>query len=63
MINYTIGREYRYPDHNKRFKLMAVDGWTFIFECGHRVADSVFIDLIDCSTGIQVLENNQLNLL
>ena len=62
MIQYTIGREYRYPESTKKFQLQSVDAWVFSFACGHWCTDLVFLDLIDCSTGIQVSENIQLSL-
>ena len=62
MIQYTIGREYRYPDSTQRFKLQKVKGWAFHFACGHWCTDLVFLDLIDCVTGIQVIENKQLSM-
>lgn len=60
-LNYEIGRYYKYPDGD-RFKLKEVIGYIFIFECGHRCTDTVFKDLIDCNTRIQVYRNNQLKL-
>ncbi len=62
MIIYTIGNLYNYPMKKQHFKLSKVNGYMFIFDCGHRVTDNVFFDLIDSSTGIQVCENKQLNI-
>lgn len=62
MIIYHIGRNYRYPGSGRKFKLKEVRGFIFEFHCGHFVTDCVFLDLIDCETGVQVVENNQLEL-
>jgi hypothetical protein len=61
-MNYQIGQYYQYPDDRKRLKLVSVDEWVFIFECGHRVTDSVFYDMVNCETGVQVYKDIQLNL-
>lgn len=58
----VIGEYYRYPNGTKRFKLIAVDGWVYRFECGHRCTDAVFRDLIRVSTGIQVYQDIQTEL-
>lgn len=61
--NYTIGDWYKYPNKNpKRYKLVEVRRFVAIFECGHRVTDCVFMDLINCRTGIQVFEDVQLKI-
>lgn len=61
-LNYIIGHEYKYHSHKQKYKLKSVDRWVYIFDCGHRVTDCVFMDLIDCSTGIPVYKNNQLEI-
>jgi len=61
-MNYTIGHEYRYPNQKKRFKLLEVIGHVFIFENKHRVTDSVFYDLINVNSGIQVYTDLQTKL-
>lgn len=58
-LNYEIGAEYRYPLHKKRFKLTETNGLVFIFDCGHRVTNNVFMDLINCKTGVQVYKDIQ----
>ena len=40
-----IGLLYHYPNCNKSFKLSKIDGYSYIFECGHKVTDNVFKDL------------------
>ena len=62
--NYTIGHYYRYPEpkNTAKYKLIAVTDWVARFECGHWVTDSVFMDLIDCKTGVQVYKDCQLRL-
>jgi hypothetical protein len=57
-----IGRKYRYPNSKRVFTLVAIEGYVYIFKCGHRVMDSVFMDLIDIKTGIANWKNNQLTL-
>jgi len=59
----AIGRSYRYPNHKKKFKLIEIiNGFVYVFECGHRCTHNVFSDLIDCQTGTQNYKNNQLEL-
>lgn len=41
-----IGMIYHYPNSKRMFKLVEVNEWVYIFECGHRVTDNVFTDLI-----------------
>ena len=53
-IVYRIGENYKYPHSDKLFKLKKRVGHIFIFECGHRVTDNVFIDLIRIKTWVQV---------
>ena len=40
-----IGAVYKYPNHQQTFKLKAIEGFVYIFECGHRITDNVFKDL------------------
>lgn len=61
-VQYVIGREYNYQASKTKFKLAHVGLCKFVFECGHWCTDTVFLDLIDCTTGIQVYKNNQLTL-
>ena len=61
MIHF-IGEYYKYPNSNKRFKLVEVIGYKYLFACGHWCTDSVFEDLIRCKTGVQNYMNNQLEL-
>ena len=62
-LNYTIGNEYRYAGSYQRFKLIEVrKGFVFCFACGHWCTDTVFVDLIDCKTGLQVANNTQLKI-
>lgn len=53
-MNYNINHWYKYPTGKKRFKLQRVDVFIFIFECGHRVTDTVFMDLIPISNQLQL---------
>jgi hypothetical protein len=62
MINHQIGQGYRYPNTKQVFILTKVDDWIYRFACGHWCTDSVFIDLINIKTGIQVSEDKQLEL-
>jgi hypothetical protein len=61
-MKYTIGRVYKYPLSHKKFKLIEASGFIFLFECGHWCTDNVFMDLIDCETGIQVYKDVQLTI-
>lgn len=56
-LNYTIGDKYQYPGGGKKYKLIKVVGWKYLFECGHWCTDSVFLDLFNCRTGLQVWED------
>lgn len=58
-IIYFINDIYHYPDNEKEFKLIEVDGYIFRFDCGHWVTDTVFKDLIRKSTGIQVYKEEK----
>lgn len=51
---YKIRNKYKYPEPNndRIFELSEVNGFVFIFKCGHRVMDSVFEDLVDVKTGL-----------
>ena len=51
-----IGQSYTYPGKSKEFILSAIDGWIYIFQCGHRVTDNVFADMK------QIQKYNQLTL-
>lgn len=61
-MNYEIGQKYKYPRSKKVFELIHVKGFIFKFKCGHWCTDNVFIDLINCKTGIQVCKDKQLKL-
>lgn len=61
-IIYYIGEFYRYPESKQLLKLKKVEGFIFIFDCGHRVTDCVFVDLIRIKTGVQVYKDKQLEL-
>jgi hypothetical protein len=61
-MNYTIGDDYSYPRQTKRFVLVGQERGIFIFNCGHRVTDNVFKDLVNCRTGVQVYQDTQLKL-
>jgi len=60
---YHIGEYYKYPGGTKRFALKMVRGFWFYFECGHHCSDSVFMDLINVKTGVQVYKDIQYSLL
>lgn len=55
---YYIGDEYHYPNKKKRFKLIYVDDFIYQFECGHKITDTVFIDLIHVKSKLKVCEMN-----
>lgn len=57
-----IGEYFKYYNCKRLFKLVRIDGYMYVFECGHRVTDNVFIDLVRVKTGIPNYENNQLEL-
>lgn len=60
---YHIGEYYRYNGGRKRYKLIKVDRWLCIFECGHTVMDSILRDFMTrCSTGGQVYNEVQLSM-
>lgn len=61
-INYRIGEFYKYPNYDVLYKLIEKRSYVFIFECGHRCTDSVFVDLIRVKTGIQVYKDLQLEI-
>jgi hypothetical protein len=63
-INYEIGASYIYPMDLKKtvFKLKGVRGFIFWFECNHWCTDTVFMDLINIQTGVQVSEDIQVKL-
>jgi hypothetical protein len=61
-MNYQIGQYYHYPNDDQKYKLIEVQDWVFIFECGRRCTDSVFMDMFNCETGIQVYKDTQLKL-
>ena len=62
MINHIIGRSYRYDNCKQKFLLEKVSGFVYWFKCGHWCTDCVFVDLIDCFTGIRVSDNNQMQI-
>ena len=68
IINYTIGASYRYPETNvnSNNKFILTDYFenrgVFLFKCGHWCTDSVFVDLINTKTGIQVYKDTQIKL-
>lgn len=47
-----IGKYFKYPKSDKIFELKKIVNTTYHFKCGHWCTDSVFMDLIDISTGI-----------
>lgn len=61
---YFISEEYRYKTGKKRYKLTSVsDTGIFHFECGHWCTESVFGDLVRCSTGKHNFESKQIELI
>lgn len=56
-------KKYKYPQCNKIFTLdhFGKNGNAY-FKCGHWCTDSVFVDLIDLSTGFAKWNNPQLKL-
>ena len=60
---HHIGEEYCYREGGEVFILKEFIGFVYVFECGHRVSDSVFADLIRVKTLTSVRdESNQLTL-
>ena len=59
---HFIGEFYRYPNSQKEYKLLKKDRYTYIFDCGHRVTDNVFADLIRVRTNKQVYLDTQLEM-
>ena len=57
-----ISEYFKYYKDKRLFKLVKIEGYMYVFECGHRVTDNVFEDLIRVKTGIANYENNQLEL-
>jgi hypothetical protein len=41
-----IGAKYKYPNSSDVFVLKKINGFIYEFECGHKVTDFVFEDLI-----------------
>jgi len=41
-----LGAKYKYHDLDKIYVLKKIDRWLYVFECGHKVTDIVFRDLI-----------------
>ena len=52
-MTHHLGEDYRYPNDQQRFKLVAVDDYLYRFACGHWCTENVFLDLIRCRTGVQ----------
>lgn len=48
-----LGKFFKYPEPNSTiiFELDKIDGFIYIFKCGHRVTNSIFEDLIDLKIG------------
>jgi len=43
-----VGRAYKYhPTRATIFVVKEVSEWIVVFECGHRVTDTVFMDMYD----------------
>jgi hypothetical protein len=59
---YFIGEYYRYPNSQKEYKLLKVERFVYVFDCGHRISDNVFNDLIRVRTNIQVYLDTQLEM-
>jgi hypothetical protein len=59
-----IGKYYKYSGtkNRRKYKLVEIDRWMYRFECGHAVTDCVFLDMIDCETGVGNWEPQQLDL-
>jgi len=52
MAPFFIGEKYQYTPNGTVFKLKAVVGSIFHFECGHWCTDNVFEDLTRVKTGV-----------
>lgn len=58
-------KRYKYPNSDKIFELKEIRNNNYYFKCGHWCTNSVFIDLIDLSTGLaqwQIPKQLKLNL-
>lgn len=53
-IPHTIGGKYKYWNYSKVYVLKEVVGYMYIFDCGHRVTEYVFMDLVDIKSGKHV---------
>ena len=53
-----IGQYYKYQNTKQKFKLIDIVGFMYIFECGHRVTDNVFIDMVRCNPPSSQLKIN-----
>ncbi len=62
MIFYVIGRKYRHQNESEEFTLKKAGKYVFTFACGHWCTDHVFRYMIDCETGEQVRQYEQLSL-
>lgn len=49
-----IGGLYRYMDDSTLFKLKEVRGYIYLFECGHRCTDLVFMDMVPAKVQLQM---------
>jgi len=49
-----VGCCYRYRNSKIIYKLKEIDGYKYIFECGHWCTDNVFVDLILVNNQIEI---------
>jgi len=55
-----MNNRYKYPNGNKVFELVEIDGYKYKFKCGHWCTDSVFRDLINIKTNLANWQINQI---
>lgn len=52
----SIGDVYTYPNRKQRFEVANVTDYSVRFKCGHKVTDSVFIDMVPVSRKVNQLK-------
>ena len=55
-IKPNIGDVYTYPNRKQRFEVANVTDYWVRFKCGHKVTDSVFIDMVPVSRKVNQLK-------
>lgn len=55
-IKPSIGDVYTYQNRKQRFEVANVTDYSVRFKCGHKVTDSVFIDMVRVSRKVNQLK-------